>query len=60
MYEVAHGDVRALRTILHEERLPDGFESQFVFPFFLRPVPFRFNLMSGSFVTASDNVSDTP
>lgn len=34
MYEVARGDVRALRTILHEERLPDGFESQFVFPFF--------------------------
>ncbi|KAF8323786.1 Cloroperoxidase [Clavulina sp. PMI_390] len=27
MYEVAGGDVKSLRTILNEERLPDGFES---------------------------------
>ena len=63
MYEVARGDVRALRTILHEERLPDGFESQFVFPFFSSlssPCSFPVYLMSGSFITASDNVSDTP
>jgi len=27
MYEVAGGDVKALKTILNEERLPDGFET---------------------------------
>lgn len=30
MYEVANGDVKALRTILHDERIPDGFETRFV------------------------------
>lgn len=27
MYEVCEGDVRTLKTVLHEERLPDGFET---------------------------------
>lgn len=27
MYEVCRGDVRTLKTVLGEERLPDGFES---------------------------------
>lgn len=35
MYEVVNGDVKLLRTILHEERFPDGFESRFVFHFIL-------------------------
>jgi len=30
MYDVVKGDVQTLRTILHEERFPDGFETRFV------------------------------
>jgi Peroxidase, family 2 len=30
MYDVVQGDVQALRTILHEERFPEGFETRFV------------------------------
>lgn len=28
MYEVCEGDVKVLKTVLYEERLPDGFETR--------------------------------
>jgi hypothetical protein len=36
MYDVVNGDVKTLRTILHEERFPDGFETRFVFTLFVQ------------------------
>lgn len=30
MYETVKGDVKSLKTILNEERLPDGFETRYV------------------------------